>query len=172
MPDFFISDTHFGHHNVIRYCNRPFASVEEMNRVMAERWNAVVGQYDRVFHLGDFSMGPKILRPNYLAALSGYKILIRGNHDAPAEVMLKAGFNEVHESFVYDDKIHEPRLLVHIPLGIIGKALCGHVHQAWVRHSDEKRDIINVGVDVWNFYPHTLDALLGAKPDQPEAVCR
>lgn len=143
-----------------------------MNLELIYRWNSRVGPNDRVFHLGDFSMGPKVLRPNYLAALNGYKILIRGNHDAPEDVMLKAGFHEVYETYLYESPSHSPRILAHIPLGIHGNALCGHVHQAWRRHTDDKRDIINVGVDVWDFYPRKLDELLLATADQPEAVWR
>lgn len=161
--DYFTSDTHFGHRNIITYCARPFASVEEMNAALIERWNARVKPGDRVFHLGDFSMGPKLLRPTYVKALNGYKVLVRGNHDAPRQVMLDAGFNEVHEEIRYGD-----RLLAHIPLGLEGKALCGHVHTRWLRHLDFKRDIINVGVDKWDFTPRTLDELLTAKPDVGE----
>ena len=48
----FTADTHFGHKNIIRYCQRPFVDVEEMNRVLIENWNSVVSPDDLVFHLG------------------------------------------------------------------------------------------------------------------------
>lgn len=51
---FFTSDTHFWHENIIKFCNRPFSSVEEMNDTIIENWNKVVGENDIVFHLGDF----------------------------------------------------------------------------------------------------------------------
>ncbi|MFR5135571.1 MAG: phosphoesterase, partial [Acutalibacter sp.] len=55
MSAFFIADTHFGDGNILRYENRPFATVEEMDQELIRRWNEKVGEGDTVFHLGDFS---------------------------------------------------------------------------------------------------------------------
>ncbi len=42
MPDiWFTADFHLGHKNIIRYCNRPFETVEEMNQAILERLNAL-----------------------------------------------------------------------------------------------------------------------------------
>ena len=54
---FFTADTHWGHRNIIRYCQRPFADVDEMNEALITNWNSTVGKDDIVFHLGDFAMG-------------------------------------------------------------------------------------------------------------------
>ena len=51
---FFTSDTHFGHANIIKYCNRPFSSLEEMNSTIIRNWNEMVKPEDTVFFLGDF----------------------------------------------------------------------------------------------------------------------
>lgn len=83
MPrEFFISDTHFGHANIIRMCNRPFAGLEEHDRLLVESWNAVVQPGDVVWHLGDFARGldAKASR-RVFEQLRGHKRLILGNHD-------------------------------------------------------------------------------------------
>ena len=57
MTLWFTSDTHYGHTNIIKYCNRPFQSIEEMNQALADNWNDRVEADDKVWHLGDFAMG-------------------------------------------------------------------------------------------------------------------
>ena len=53
---FIIADHHFHHENIIKYCNRPFKSAEEMNSYMIHKWNSVVSEKDIVYHLGDFAL--------------------------------------------------------------------------------------------------------------------
>lgn len=77
----FVSDTHFGHANVIRYSNRPYSSVHDMNESMIAAWNNHVAQYDDVYHLGDFAfMNITSLIP-LLSRLNGRIHVISGNHD-------------------------------------------------------------------------------------------
>ena len=78
---YFTSDTHFGHENIIKWCRRPYSSVEEMNEKLIENWNSVVGPDDIVFHLGDFAFGGSGLWKEVLSRLNGKKYLIIGNHD-------------------------------------------------------------------------------------------
>ena len=79
--NYYISDLHFGHANVIRHDARPFADVGEMDRVLIERWNAVVGDDDDVYVVGDFCYRSGRTADWYLARLKGRKHLIVGNHD-------------------------------------------------------------------------------------------
>jgi hypothetical protein len=76
----FTADTHFGSETHRKYFNRPFPDVWEMARAIIKNWNAVVGEKDIVYHLGDFGIGEAHVR-GVFRRLHGYKILIAGNHD-------------------------------------------------------------------------------------------
>ena len=78
---FFTSDTHFDHKNILKYCNRPWETVEEMNQGLIDNWNSVVGPDDTVFHLGDVTFGGNTNLIEYVSQLNGHIILIKGNHD-------------------------------------------------------------------------------------------
>ena len=56
---YFIADTHFTEESIIRYESRPFQSVQEMDRILVERWNSAVAEEDEVFMLGDFGVSGK-----------------------------------------------------------------------------------------------------------------
>ena len=56
---FFTSDTHFGHKNIIRFCKRPFETVDIMDPKLVDAWNSVVKKNSVVFHLGDFTFRQK-----------------------------------------------------------------------------------------------------------------
>ncbi len=164
MKVFFTSDTHFSHANIIRYCGRPYRSVEEMNRDMIARWNAVVQPEDTVFHLGDFALGEVEEWPAILAQLNGAKkILVRGNHDRAVRKMLEIGFSEVHDEWEW-----EGWLLRHEPSKTPKRLLCGHIHEKWLRLGWT----INVGVDVWSFTPRTIDELVQAEQSSPTYKCK
>lgn len=78
---FFVADTHFGHRNILKYCNRPFSNIEEMNEAIINNWNRVVNEDDVVFHLGDFSVGGAAEWTSLLDRLNGRIFLVLGNHD-------------------------------------------------------------------------------------------
>jgi calcineurin-like phosphoesterase family protein len=104
---FVISDTHFNHANIIKYCNRPFNSVEEMNETLIKKWNDTVQPEDTVFFLGDFCLGKREDIIHFCQALNGHKILIMGNHDkATKTVFTEAGFETVYKKptiFKFDE---------------------------------------------------------------------
>jgi len=82
-----ISDTHFGHKNILTFKDsfgklvRDFSSVEEMDDFMIDSWNSVVKQGDKVYHLGDVFFGSKDRFKSLWPKLNGSKRLVVGNHD-------------------------------------------------------------------------------------------
>lgn len=78
---YFTSDLHFFHQNILRHCDRPFASADEMNQVLIENWNRRVQPRDEVYILGDVTMKGADRAMEMLGQLCGRKYLIRGNHD-------------------------------------------------------------------------------------------
>ena len=139
----FTSDTHYWHSNVIKYCNRPFSSVEEMNEALIDNWNAVVKDGDTVFHLGDVIFAGVTKAREIIPRLKGNKILIRGNHDSifkKDEKWKSTGFSEVHPSLSFFSDFYKIHLgLVHNPAHPIALAMTeewilnGHVHEKWTQ---------------------------------------
>jgi len=131
---FFTSDTHFNHANIIRFCDRPFKGVEQMNDVLINNWNNVVGQDDTVFHLGDFCLGGAAEWTRLLDRLNGKIFLIMGNHDLKN---LRQGFIQrfEHVSMQMHIEIEKQRIyLNHYPFLCFDGGykdvwqLFGHVH--------------------------------------------
>lgn len=168
--NWFTSDHHFFHANVIRYASRPFSDVEEMNEALIARWNETVRADDTVYHLGDFAMGTTDRWPEVTARLRGRKVLVPGNHDRHRGKMLSVGFDEVLTKNVIVGIDGLQVWLNHYPPASEGHqgprrppppgeydvALCGHVHRLWL----VKQGVVNVGVDVWNFAPTNLSKIL------------
>jgi len=131
MKIFAIADTHFGHSNIIKYCNRPFASVEEMDAALIKNWNETVSNNDIVLHLGDVCVGGgKERAKEIISRLNGKKILIMGNHDNWSEEFYRsAGFHTVSRFPILYDNFF---LLSHAPLQLSETTpyfnYYGHVH--------------------------------------------
>lgn len=108
-----IADLHFGHNNIIKYCNRPFKDVDEMDNAIVNNWNSVVNDKDLVYVLGDVSFYGKEKTKELISRLKGYKLLVIGNHDRRKT---KTWWHDVGFNFVFDEPIevygyvlsHEP----------------------------------------------------------------
>ncbi|MCK0513996.1 metallophosphoesterase [Anaerobiospirillum sp. NML120448] len=165
---FFTSDTHFGHSNIIKYCQRPFNSAEHMDEVLINNWNEVVSPQDIVFHLGDFCFGSDKEWIKILQRLNGTKYLILGNHDLKKianSSQIQDYFADINMQMrVVVDK--QKMLLNHYPFLCFEGGyqnvwqLFGHVHSS--KHStglDKERLVhlfptqYDVGVDNNNYRP-------------------
>lgn len=162
--EYFTADLHLAHKNIIDLCNRPFKNCGDMDKTLINNWNSVVKSHrDIVYLLGDFSLRGKNYEQwiiNTLRKLKGRKILILGNHDrlSPFEYV-DLGFESVHTSMIIHDHIvltHDPAIAVAAPKNFI--TLCGHIHDAF-KYLMTPRWIVNVGVDVWDYKPVSLNQI-------------
>jgi len=131
---FFTSDTHFFHTNIIRYCNRPYSTAEEMNKALIDNWNKIVPPDGIVFHLGDFCFAGSDKIKELTSKLNGKIILVKGNHDHISKGM-ECLFE--HTSYEMTIEIDKHRVyLNHYPFLTFAGAynpkpviqLFGHVH--------------------------------------------
>ncbi len=177
---FFTSDHHFGHANIIKFCNRPFKDVDEMNEVLIERWNEKIKKNDHVYHLGDFGMTKnKEMIGRILDRLNGKIYLIAGNHEGAA--------NGHHKKFqwikdYYELKVPDPDcyngvqriILFHYAMRVWRGSfrgnwhLYGHSHGGLADLPDQ--NCFDIGVDCHDFYPLSYDevkAIMKAKNWKP-----
>jgi calcineurin-like phosphoesterase family protein len=151
---FVISDLHFAHARIIELCNRPFASVEQMNEQMVLNWNSVVGDKDDVIFGGDFMFAKK---DEWFNRLNGVKHLVKGNHDHTTT--FKLGWYSVHDRL---EVKHNGLLFVidHYPIEDWNKRmhdsihLYGHVHTLPVM---ELRNRFSMCAEHLNYTPCNLD---------------
>ncbi len=125
-----IADHHFGHTNIIEYAHRPFETVEEMDLVMIERHNEVVGREDKVYMLGDFGLASRERLSQIVEQLHGRLVLIMGNHDKrrSRDTWLGVGFREVIGHTII---INNNLILSHVPIPYSVAPywnLHGHIH--------------------------------------------
>lgn len=160
MTTFYTSDTHFFHRNIIRYSNRPFASVEEMNEEMVRRWNARVQPRDIVYHLGDVSFGRIEPTRNLLDRLNGIIHLCPGNHD-PRELQRLDRWESVeHYREIYDS--NRKVILLHYGMRVWNKSHHGSLHLYGHSHGSlpGNNQSLDVGVDCWDYRPVTLKEIM------------
>lgn len=184
----FTSDQHYGHSNVMRFCNRPWDDVKDMNQAITDNWNEVVGENDVVFMLGDFywKKDPWETKKKLDELKAGHIFILLGNHDEKGQfskvnnkrIELISDTAMVFISGIDEDK--PPRehefLLSHFPLatwphfqrGTIN--LHGHIHSGPRTKVDIDRpgfDLFlkpgltwDVGVDNNNYYPVEIRDIL------------
>ena len=152
---YFTADTHFGHKNIMKYCDRPYSSVEEMNEAIVSKWNETVGELDTVIHLGDFSFHNPELSRDIMNRLNGHIILVRGNHDT-GKIIDACGFSDIVDFLelkVFENDIHQPIACFHYPMAVWPSShfgawhLHGHSHGTYEKGTGK---MLDVGWDVWH----------------------
>ena len=161
MNYWFTGDTHFGHANIIKYCNRPFKDVVEMNEAIISNWNKVVQPNDLVYHLGDFCFGTTDTHFDmYFKRLNGLIVFIKGNHDKLAWKN-RAKFYASSDSYREIKIDGQPITLCHYAMRVFNKShhgawhLYGHSHGSLL--DDPHSLSFDVGVDCHNYTPINLE---------------
>lgn len=179
----------FDHKNIIKYCNRPFDTVEQMNQAIIDNINAVATENDVLFHLGDFcfTKRPKDAEA-IVASIRPKVVLIFGNHDR-RKMLSKAGlaavgdecyleyegeiiwmnhYPAIRSQYDIENNRQCPRQKAARPYTIL---LHGH------RHAENKLEAyrmfmgkphIDVGVDANNFKPYSIDEIVKLGKDLVE----
>ena len=149
MSYFYTSDFHLNHKNIIKYCERPFSSIEEMNKEIIKRYNEKIKKEDTVFHIGDFSFGSE----DFSNKFNGTIIKLKGNHDKKQSTIMNINLSYNGQNI----------FLTHRPKHYSQNHkfnLVGHIHNKWKFRTIYGIYLINVGVDVWNFTPVSFDEIM------------
>ncbi len=176
----FTSDTHFSHRNI---CNkelsswanaryRTFNSIEEMNERIINNINEVVGPQDIIYHLGDFSFGPRMEMYEIRKRIKCKRIrLVYGNHDTDIRrsKRLQGMFEWCKDYYqlkykdIHDDNYYYHFILFHYPIASWQKQNHGSIQLHGHSHGNYKSPVLrqfDVGVDCHNFKPVSLNTIL------------
>ena len=185
----FTSDLHIGHENILKFCNRPFNSLQEMHMGLIKNFNSVVRSEDTIYFLGDVAMGHQSTLTWFLKSLNTTKLMcIKGNHDAGITSLLNSGFNAVlYNATIYIAK--QRVTMSHCPLlgvkrentegmrgAVSGENFHGeYKHQKYSMKNEgqlhlhghchsvpEKRmlgKMLDVGVDAWGYKPVSFNEI-------------
>lgn len=177
MPrTWFTADHHFAHENIIRFCDRPFKTVMEMDGLLIWNWNKVVGDDDTVYHLGDFTLGDIHCAIDCFMELSGRLKIVPGSHDGrwlagmvdglttysghPVEILPPLVSLEFPE--LGDGKHPQVIVLCHYAMRVWDRShygawhLYGHSHGKLPGHGKS----FDVGVDCTDFTPISLEQVV------------
>ena len=168
----FAADFHLGHHNIIRYCDRPFRNTEEMDQHILERLNASVKASDVLYFLGDFCIGGKARALAYRQQVQCKKIIaVPGNHDKE--------IRKLAEEFLWltdlaEVSVHgQPIVLCHYAMRVWNHShhgawhLYGHSHGKLPESPTSLS--MDVGVDTNQFQPWHFDEIKARLSERAKA---
>jgi len=181
---YFISDTHFGHANIIKYTDRPFQSVEEMDETLIYNWNSIVKKGDTVYHLGDFCLGSLDTFLKYIKRLNGNINILRNadHHDKRWIDYFDLGGDDDYLNYEFEitktkddlnllDPIYDLKsknnhiVLCHFPIYYWNKKhylsyhLYGHIHRTDFNIPNSPLSM-NVSVENINYTPISIERVI------------
>lgn len=181
--DYFISDLHVGHKNVLKFDSRPFETIEKHDITIVKNWNNCITDNDTVYLLGDISWYSPQMTREFIHILKGKKVWILGNHDHKLQKNqeLRKEFEEITD--YKDIKLPNGKhlILCHYPIPCFKNHLrgsyhfYGHVHNSkeWeimektremiIGEFDQPCNMFNVGcmMNYMDYTPRTFDEIVG-----------
>ena len=168
------SDLHLGHANIIRYTDRPFTTVDEMDACLYDNWESTVGSGETLIFVGDVAMRRAVGAHTWQRirdGRGGAKHLVIGNHDLTGSGSLRVdGFDAVAGVLFVDGD--PPLVFTHIPLARVPDG-CVNVHGHTHNEPPRATAHINVSVEQLDYRPVALpriqalarELVVGCGPD-------
>jgi len=158
----FTADFHLSHKNIIKYCNRPFKSVAEMDSILIKNLKERINPKDILYFIGDLTFKEKVAQ-EFFEIFEDIEIYyIIGNHDSSKVVNVAEKYC-ISISHLKDIKIVDQSItLCHYAMRVWNKShynswqLYGHSH-ASLKSIGKQHDI---GVDNNNFFPVSFEDLV------------
>ena len=164
--NWFTSDTHAWHQNIIRYNNRPWSTAHQMTEALADNINACVQANDTLFHLGDFSWGHKLRAEGFRSMINcKHVVLVLGNHDQliadEDNVDLHRLFHQVGQIVELNLRNRHKIVMCHYSMRVWNASFHGswhlHGHSHGTLTEDPTSLSFDVGVDCWDYKPVSID---------------
>ncbi len=162
---FFTADEHYFHKNIIKYTDRPFSSVQEMNKILIKNHNELVTIDDTTIHAGDFALVNNTEEAvNIINQLNGKHIFLKGSHDR--WMKNKKNYHEIFEKRI-DGKLI---VICHYAMRTWAAShwnswhLFGHSHGTLVPEGKSW----DIGVDNNNFYPLSFEQVKEIMEKRPD----
>lgn len=156
---FVTSDLHLGHYNIIKYCRRPFNSLDDMDNTLVNNWNSTISKNDKVYFLGDLAFGKHSSTDYWLSKLNGNIVFFKGNHDYSINIDFKDSAKLTFGNIPFF-LTHNP---ADVPADWKGWVIHGHHHN---NHPDDypfinyNKKTINVSVELTNYKPVNMNTIL------------
>ena len=186
LRTYFTSDLHFGHRNIMVYCDRPFESVEEMDEQLIQNYNSVVPEDGIVINSGDltFYRSSNSDKVKYiLSRLNGTMYLVPGNHDyawllemlkGVPNVIVTNNMLEMSVKTEDEGKTTQNISVCHYPMISWNHShkgawqLYGHHHGSYSEEEKDKLDFkqIEIGADCWKYFPISYEQVSHAIGNQ------
>jgi len=163
---FFSSDIHLSHRNILTYSNRPFSSIEEMDKAIYTNFHSVIKEGDTLWLLGDISFDKDVTK-NFIESFLRRNIevnIVKGNHDKFTKAEFHALGCRVVENLCEVKWNKRKITLCHYLMGTYNHShknswhLYGHTHIGmFVEPRLKQGKKLNVNVEFHNYFPWSYD---------------